>query len=214
MHPPKIPALSNEYINHYLEHRSVIDERLAEFRAVAEEEYLWEMLYCLLTPQSRAVNAGGVIEKLKERNFLKERFDPTSILRDPEHYIRFHNQKARRLLAAADREEEIREVLTRKDLDAAGRREWLVASINGLGWKEASHFLRNIGHLDLAIIDRHILKHMHLSGAIEAIPASIGTRRVYLELEKRFRDLAAQSGLTLQQLDLLFWSYEEGSVRK
>lgn len=210
----KITSLSTEYLTHYLEHRSVIDERLAEFRAVPEGEYLWELLYCLLTPQSRAVNAGAVVEKLKQGNFLTERFDPTSILRDPEHYIRFHNQKARRLLAAADRESEIREALTREDLDAAGRREWLVANINGLGWKEASHFLRNIGHLDLAIIDRHILKHMQLSGAIESIPPSIGTRRVYLELESRFRDLAAQAGLTLQQLDLLFWSYEEGSVRK
>ncbi len=89
-----------------------------------------------------------------------------------------------------------------------------MGNINGLGWKESSHFLRNIGHLDLAIIDRHILKHMLLSGAIDAIPHSVGTRRVYLELESRFRQLAAQAGLTLQQLDLLFWSYEEGSVRK
>lgn len=209
-----ITALSTHYIDHYHEHRSQIDERLAEFRAVPQQEYLWELLYCLLTPQSRAVNAGAVIEKLRQGEFLQDRFDPTPLLRDPAHYIRFHNQKAKRLLAAADQEEEILQVLTREDLDAAARREWLVGNINGLGWKESSHFLRNIGHLDLAIIDRHILKHMLLSGAIDAIPHSVGTRRVYLELESRFRQLAAQAGLTLQQLDLLFWSYEEGSVRK
>jgi N-glycosylase/DNA lyase len=207
-------TLADEYRDHYDTHRETIAERLAEFRAVPAEEYLWELLYCLLTPQSRAVNAGAVIEKLKQGNFLATRFDPTPFLRDPEHYIRFHNQKARRLLAAADQEREIREILLRTDLEPGARREWLVTNINGLGWKEASHFLRNIGHLELAIIDRHILKHMLRCGAIDAIPASIGTRRVYLDLESRFRDLASRSGLTLQELDLLFWSYEEGEVRK
>jgi N-glycosylase/DNA lyase len=207
-------ALADEYIEHYRIHRDEIAGRLAEFRAVEADEYLWELLYCLLTPQSRAVNAGAVIEKLRAGGFLASRFDPTPWLRDPAHYIRFHNQKARRLLAAADREEEIREILLRDDLDAAAKREWLVGNINGLGWKEASHFLRNIGHPDLAIIDRHILKHMLRCGAIDAIPASVGTRRVYLDLEDRFRELASRAELSLQELDLLFWSYEEGTVRK
>jgi N-glycosylase/DNA lyase len=105
-------------------------------------------------------------------------------------------------------------VLTDPSLSAAERREWLVANVKGLGWKESSHFLRNIGFLELAIIDRHILKHMLRCGAIDAIPKSIGTRRAYLELEERFRALAEASGLPLQELDLLFWSFEEGSVRK
>ena len=207
-------ALADEYIEHYHTHRDTIAERLAEFRGVEADEYLWELLYCLLTPQSRAVNAGAVIERLRAGSFLEAPFDPTPFLRDPEHYIRFHNQKARRLLAAAGREEEIRGALLSRDLDSMGKREWLVGNINGLGWKEASHFLRNIGHLDLAIIDRHILKHMLRCGAIEAIPPSVGTRRVYLDLETRFRDLASRANLSLQELDLLFWSYEEGSVRK
>jgi thermostable 8-oxoguanine DNA glycosylase len=52
------------------------------------------------------------------------------------------------------------------------------------------------------------------TGAIDAIPASVGSRRAYLELERLFAALAAGSGLSLQELDLLFWSFEEGSVRK
>lgn len=177
-------------------------------------EYLYELFYCLLTPQSRAAHAEVVIAKLRALGFPENRFDPTPYLRHPAHYIRFHNQKGARLIAAAERAGDIMKVLLAPDLSAAGRREWFVEHVNGLGWKEASHFLRNIGFLELAIIDRHILKHMLRCGAIESIPKSIGSRAVYLHLEERFRALADTAGLPLQELDLLFWSFEEGSVRK
>jgi N-glycosylase/DNA lyase len=209
--PPDIP---DEYREHFNRHADTIRERLAEFRAVPADEYLWELLYCLLTPQSRALHAEQVIAKLRRDDFLKARFDPTPYLRDPAHYIRFHNQKGLRLLDVAGRGEEIRRVLVSEKLSSAAKREWLVEHVKGLGWKEASHFLRNIGHLDLAIIDRHILKHMLRARAITELPKNIGTRRTYLDLEEKFRKLAERAGMELQELDLLFWSYEEGSVRK
>lgn len=207
-------GLSKEYVEHYRRHAAVIAERLAEFGAVPREELLMELCYCLLTPQSRAAHAERVMARLRELGFPRAEVDPTPLLRDPAHYIRFHNQKARRLLEVARREREIVEVVASTALDAAAKREWLVGNVNGLGWKEASHYLRNVGHFDLAIIDRHVLKHMLRCGAIEEIPKTIGTRRVYLELESRFRALAVSAGLSLQELDLLFWSFEEGSVRK
>jgi N-glycosylase/DNA lyase len=204
--------LAPEYREHYEKHRDTIRRRLEEFVAVPAEEYLYELFFCLLTPQSRAAHAELVIAKLRAAGFPGRAVDPVPLLRDPAHYIRFHNQKSRRLLEAASRAAEIGAVLGSPGLDAAAKREWLVGNVKGLGWKEASHFLRNIGHLEL--LDRHILKHMLRTGAIDAIPTSIGTRRVYLELERRFVDLARSAGLSLQELDLLFWSYEEGSVRK
>ena len=206
--------LAPEYLEHYAIHRETIRERLREFVAVAPEEYLYELMFCLLTPQSRAAHAEQAIARLRDAGFPEREIDPVPILRDPRHYIRFHNQKAKRLLAVRGREREIRSVLISGDYDAIARRDWLVENVSGLGWKEASHFLRNIGHLDLAIIDRHVLKHMLRNGAIDAMPASVGTRRVYLDLEARFAELARASGLALQELDLLFWSFEEGSVRK
>lgn len=207
-------ALQGQYIEHWNRFSGEIRARLAEFTRVPAEEYLWELLYCLLTPQSRAAHAEQAIARLREAGFLERRFDPTATLRDPASYIRFHNQKAARLLLAVDQREGIEAMLADATLDTQARRRWLVDRINGLGWKEASHFLRNIGHLDLAIIDRHILKHMQRCGALQTIPRGIGTRRVYLDLESRFMRLADEAGLRPQELDLLFWSYEEGSVRK
>lgn len=154
-----------------------------------------------------------VMARLLELGFPETKFDPTPILRDPAHYIRFHNQKGARLLAVASQQKEITDLLASNQPSTA-KREWLVEHVKGLGWKEASHLLRNIGHLDLAIIDRHILKHMLHCGAIPQIPTSIGTRRTYLQLEQSFFQLAQSFGLQPQELDLLFWSLEEGSVRK
>ena len=40
------------------------------------------------------------------------------------------------------------------------KRDFLIENVKGLGLKEASHFLRNIGYKNLAILDRHILKNL------------------------------------------------------
>ena len=206
-------TLPEKYRLHWDAHRSDIATRLEEFRAVPPEEYFYELLYCLLTPQSRAVHAEQVITKLRAAGFPEQDVDPAPFLRDPAHYIRFHNVKTGRVRALRSNWEEIESVLLSPDAGSASKRAWLVANVNGLGWKEASHFLRNIGHLDLAIIDRHILKHLAECNAIDGIPTTI-SRSKYLEIESRFTELARSFGVTLQELDLLFWSFEEGSVRK
>ncbi len=205
-------SMEEIYLRHWERHRETIRERLEEFRNVPPEEYLFELLYCLLTPQSKAAHAERVIVRLRSEGFPEPEIDPTPILRDPANYIRFHNQKGRRIILLRERWEDIFKVIT-SDRPSKAKRKWLAENVNGLGWKEASHFLRNIGHLDLAIIDRHILKHLLRCGTIDELPKTITPRR-YLELEERFAELARTFGLGLQELDLLFWSFEEGSVRK
>lgn len=190
-----------------------IRKRLNDFRAVPPERHFFELLYCLMTPQSKAAHAEIVIEKLERMGFPEAEIDPTPLLRDPAHYIRFHNVKGRRLMRLREEWPSIAEIVGSVNMDGEAKRSMLVTNVDGLGWKEASHFLRNIGHLELAIIDRHVLKHLLACGAIDAIPKSINGRR-YLDLERRFRALAESYGLTLQELDLLFWSLEEGNVRK
>ncbi|MCC7439488.1 MAG: hypothetical protein IT211_13435 [Armatimonadetes bacterium] len=205
--------LPDNYRRHYQRHAATIAERLQQFQNVPANQYLIELCFCLLTPQSKAENAQKVMARLVALGFPETPIDPTPILRDPANYIRFHNQKGERLRAVATRQTEITDLLASNQPTAA-KRQWLVEHVQGLGWKEASHVLRNIGHLDLAIIDRHILKHMLHFGAIAQLPASIGTRRTYLQLEQAFFRLAESFSLKPQELDLLFWSLEEGSVRK
>lgn len=205
--------LPEKYKLHWEKHRAAIHARLQEFRAVPPEEYFYELLYCLLTPQSKAANAEQVVKKLRALDFLHIDLDPTPLLRDPAHYIRFHNVKAARVRSLRNEWVDIQATLLSTEIDGTTKRDLLVVRVNGLGWKEASHFLRNIGYLELAIIDRHILKHLLECGAIDSIPTTL-TQRSYKEIEASFQQLAASFGLTLQELDLLFWSFEEGSVRK
>jgi N-glycosylase/DNA lyase len=189
-----------------------VRRRLAEFASVPPSEYFYELLYCLLTPQSSAVNAGRVVDILRGRGFRAAPFDPEPVLARREHYIRFHRTKARRLLAVRERFDDIQAQLSDGRSGAEVRR-WLVGNVNGLGWKEASHFLRNIGHRDLAILDRHILKHLASHRVIRNIPATLTEKR-YLAIEKKFRAFSARTGIPMDELDLLFWSMETGRILK
>lgn len=189
-----------------------IRSRLAEFAAVPSSEYFYELGYCLLTPQSSALHAGRAIEALKEVDFLGREIDAASILRSKHSYIRFHNTKARRLQQAKANIATIVSTL-KAGLTGEAIREWLVLNVDGLGWKESSHFLRNIGYRDLAILDRHILKNLKKHDVIRHYPESL-TKKQYLAIELAFRRFAAQCGLTVDELDLFFWSAETGTVLK
>ena len=91
-------------------------------------------------------------------------------------------------------------------------RDWLVKNIKGLGMKEASHFLRNIGFNDVAIIDFHIVDLLVAEGILKK-PKTI-TAKIYLEIEKALRFIANELDMGLGELDLYLWYLETGKVLK
>ena len=104
--------------------------------------------------------------------------------------------------------------ILRKFNDINKLREWLVSNIKGIGHKEASHFLRNIGlGKNIAILDRHILRNLKDFGVIKEIPKSI-SRAKYLEIEKKMTAFSKQTGIPLSHLDLLLWYKETGEIFK
>lgn len=189
-----------------------IRKRLLDFKQTPPEERFYELCYCLLTPQSKALRANEVTAALQSGKFYETGFDPAPLLKSPQTYIRFHNVKTARLLEARERWEEIRSALD-SERSAAEKRALLVERVHGLGWKEASHYLRNIGYEGLAILDRHILKHLTLCGVFDA-PPKVGARRAYLEAEGEFRRFAAWAGIPMDELDLFFWAKETGVILK
>ena len=93
-------------------------------------------------------------------------------------------------------------------------RDILVKDIKGMGYKEASHFLRNIGFgQDIAILDRHILRSLKRYGVIDDIPKSLTGRR-YFEIEGKMREFSKRLGLGLVYLDFIFWYMGTGEVFK
>jgi N-glycosylase/DNA lyase len=204
----------------YLLKKKEIISRLREFKKwwteKTDEEIFTELSFCILTPQSRAKSCWDAITALRKEDLLLT--GSVARIRSKLHCVRFHNKKAQyvvdaRRLFMKDGRISIKPLLS----ESAGvheRREWLVKNIRGLGYKEASHFLRNLGFgKDIAILDRHILRNLKLLGVIEEIPESIG-RRKYLEIEKNMAEFAKKIDIPLAHLDLLLWYKETGEIFK
>lgn len=197
----------------YKEKKTAIQKRLSEFAAILPEEYFYELLYCLMTPQTSAESADTVVEDLKRVSFHNQPVDPEPFLRNKNNYIRFHKTKSKHLLKVKEEFPVILNALLNGS-SPTELREWLIKHVKGLGYKEATHFLRNIGkNGELTILDRHILRNLKRYGAIRSLPQSL-SRKQYLSIEKRFVKFSQNIGIPVDELDLLFWSMETGAIRK
>lgn len=201
----------------YLPIKPQIESRLQDFSRIwkeaSEEELFRELVFCLLTPQSKARTCWRAVERLERKCMIKEA-GPEEITRELVG-VRFNLRKGDYICLARSRFSScsLRDTLAGFS-DAFAAREWLVANIKGLGYKEASHFLRNIGlGGDLAILDRHILKNLALLGVIDEVPAS-PSKKLYLEIEKKMIDFSREAKIPMPHLDLLLWYKEAGEVFK
>jgi N-glycosylase/DNA lyase len=95
------------------------------------------------------------------------------------------------------------------------RRDWFASErgIKGLGYKESSHFLRNIGLPGYAILDKHILRGLSELKVIDD-PKPPSGRRQYLETESRLKEFSDRIGVDFDELDLVLWSMKTGEVLK
>lgn len=177
-----------------------------------DEKILAELVYCLCTPQTKAVNALKAVEKLFESGDLwsGEVSEIESVLRSSG--VRFHRTKTRHIVCALNVFDDVLAVV-RSGRSHVEIRGFLVDGVEGLGMKEASHFLRNIGFDGLAILDRHILRYMAANGLIDMVKLSPSGGR-YLAYEKKFVNHAERIGLSPAELDLLIWASATGRVLK
>ena len=95
------------------------------------------------------------------------------------------------------------------------RRDWLVKEkgIKGLGYKEASHFLRNIGFRGYAILDKHVLNCLTELKIIDD-PKPPNTRSRYLSTEDKLKQFSEQAGVDFDEMDLVLWSMKTGEILK
>lgn len=202
----------------YQEIKQTIEFRIEEFEEVWEEgdERIFdEMVFCLFTPQSKAKVCWNTVQELKNNDLLLEGEEDT--ISDEIKRVRFRNNKAGYLVEARDKfienNRSIKEKISEFD-DQKEARKWIVENVKGLGYKEASHFLRNIGKGEnLAILDRHILRNLVSLEVIDEIPKTL-TKKRYLDIEKKMKEFSDEIGIPLGHLDLVLWYKETGEVFK
>lgn len=201
----KIKSLQNTEI------RDIINQRLAEFSSFSRKDddyWFSELCFCILTANSKAKTALKIQDKMGKTGFYKH---PPEIVKgiiiDCKH--RFHNNKTDYIVCAREHFR-IKDII--ENMDDFQAREWIVENIKGIGYKEASHFLRNTGRKSLAILDRHILKLMHEEGII-SMPKTL-TRNIYLDIEKSLRKIADELIIPMAELDLYMWCMKTGEVLK
>ncbi len=183
----------------------------------ASDERLWEeLVFCIFTAGASARMGLRSVEAV--RALLAE-----GAHEELAHALsgvhRYPNSRSGYIVVTRDylREDcgmRLRERLESFD-DPLARRDWLARErrIKGLGYKEASHYLRNVGFRDYAILDKHILRSLAELGVLES-PTPPTTRARYLVIEEALRRFAARLAIDFDELDLVLWSMKTGEILK
>lgn len=200
--------------------RREIRRRLADFdrvrRRASHEELFEELTFCIYTAGAsarmglrsvegvRPVLMSGSRRQIQRSLASRHRFPNArgAYVWETREYLRAHcGLKLRDMLRGL------------KDPDQ--RRDFFADNngIRGLGYKEASHFLRNVGYRGYAILDKHLLGRLAEFGVIET-PRPPSTKRRYLAIEERLKGFADSIGIDFDELDLLLWYSKTGEILK
>lgn len=211
-------AQVKQLMKYYQTKKNEIRKNLREFEDALnqpDEKVFAELCFCICTPQSKATLCDEAITALERRNLLLK--GNADQIRPLLKGVRFASRKARYIIKARglfkrNGKIRIKERLTSFD-DIYQLREWIAENVKGIGLKESSHFLRNVGlGKNLAILDRHILKNLKEFGIIGEVKDL--TKKRYLSIESKMRAFAERLNIPLEELDLLLWSRETGRVFK
>jgi N-glycosylase/DNA lyase len=189
----------------------VIAQRASEFLAMNKREspeWFLELCFCIMTANFNAERAMGIQESIGKGFLTMDERELAGALKALGH--RFPSSRARYIARARAYSHTIKEIL--EPLSRDDKRDWLVDNIYGFGYKEASHFLRNTGHFDYAIIDFHILDLLEREAIIKK-PESM-SKKTYLAIEKNLTDMAEKLSMPSGLLDLYLWFLETGKVLK
>lgn len=199
-----------ELKSEYKDRKQEIKECLSKFKKIrTHKDIFYELCYCVMTANGSARAAKNAQEQLEKTDFLH-----TGIIGECVKGVRYPNKKEKYILnnhtkIIADKIDlttylsgniyELREKIANNKL-----------YFKGIGRKESSHFLRNIGFSELAILDRHILKTLNDLDVIDTVPASL-TKRRCLEIEEKLKVFCKGNGIPVDEFDILIWTSESGT---
>ncbi|MFX1411720.1 MAG: N-glycosylase/DNA lyase [Promethearchaeota archaeon] len=190
----------------------IVENRINDFNSKKHssiKDIFKELCFCIMTANCGAEKCIEIHEKIN--NEFLNLSQPQLAEKFKELGYRFPNVRSKFIVEARGKMETINEII-KSNKDEIELREWLVKNIKGIGYKEGSHFLRNIGYKNLAIVDFHILDLMaqyELIGKLKSL-----TKSAYFEIENILKSIAEELDLNLAELDLYLWYLETGKILK
>jgi N-glycosylase/DNA lyase len=204
----------------YIQKKGSIRARLNDFKKIirdADDNRIFEeLVFCICTAGAsakmglksveamRSILHHGNLKQLRRRLRGVHRFPnnrPVYIIHTREYLKNEYRFNIKDLI------ESFKDPIERRDFFAKNK------NIKGIGYKESSHFLRNIGFSGYAILDKHILTTLYELRIIKS-PKPPVTRDKYLEIEDKLKEFADNIGIHIDELDLLLWSEKTGEILK
>lgn len=196
-----------------------ITQRLNEFKGTLDKSDLdifEELVFCILTANTSAKMALNSIQSIRPHllNGTKEQLSealkgkyiywnirPKYITETRDYLKKEFNFKLRDKIISFKDKQDLRDFFAQNK------------NIKGIGYKESSHFLRNIGIKGYAILDKHIINTLHENKIIPT-PKRPANKAQYLELEQKYFEFANLLKIDPDELDLLLWSRKNGQILK
>jgi N-glycosylase/DNA lyase len=199
-----------------------IRARLNEFRDIwrnGSDERLWEeLVFCIFTAGASARMGFSAVDAVRPLLAQGKQREMTRAIRRAGAH-RFPVERPGYIVVTRNYLREHCGMELRQKLesfrDPMERRDWLAQEkrIKGLGYKESSHFLRNIGIRGHAILDKHVMRCLQDLQIVEtAKPPTTRTR--YLEVEANLKLFARDIKIDFDELDFVLWSIKTGEVLK
>lgn len=205
----------------YAEKCAAIRARLAQFDEIGRQSddavLFEELVFCIFTAGASARMGLNALERVRPHLLKASHRRLMKLLVGSHRYPRARSGYVVHTRNYLMRECDLRmrEVLASFRGDADARRDFFARNpgIKGIGYKEASHYLRNIGYRGYAILDKHILRTLHECGVIDS-PRPPTTKKNYLAIEESMRKFAEEIKINFDELDLLLWSNKTGEILK
>ncbi|MBD3260007.1 N-glycosylase/DNA lyase [Candidatus Woesearchaeota archaeon] len=192
--------------------KKLIDRRIREFKQIKDKQnnkqLFQELCFCILAANFNAER--GIEMQKKIGNGFLTLTEKQLANKLKELGYRFPNIRAKYIVEAREHKQ-INRIINKHD-DEHELRQYFIQNVKGLGMKEASHFLRNIGYNNSAIIDFHIVDILVKHNLIKR-PKTM-TKDHYLQIEDKLRTIAEKAKLSLAELDLYLWFQETGKILK
>jgi len=223
----------------YLLKKERITKRLKEFDKFYNEPYSWfydsnkmelrevnanedqrlfeELCFCIFTANTSAEMGMKAVDAIRDLLINGTAEEMTNKL---EGIYRFNNLRPQYIVHTRDYlknelDFKLKEKIESLRNDTEELRNFFAFNpgIKGLSYKEASHFLRNIGFKGYAILDKHILNSLIEFNIIENLKTPLPAKQ-YPEIEKKMKMFSNEIEIPMDELDLLLWSRRNGKILK